>query len=158
MKKLTVFTLIVLLATFMCQAQKGNIPYEISHRAMPKGNNFAKIMPEKVGNFVRSKFKPPRPGFDGECVYSDGQTEILVLFGLAKDYNETQKTVRTMAMDAETQDLTENKQVFKKDPSYALMVNSKSSFFIWTRGFYYFSVESKSGKENLDRFMNAFPY
>ena len=148
---------LLLLFFQLSQLLTAQVPYGIDKKPLPKGSNFLKIMPEKCGDFVRSKFKPPRPSFDGECVYSDGKTEIVMLFGLAKDYNETQKTIKVLAMEAETEAVTEKKTVFKRDPSYARFLSPKEAFFAWTRSFYYFSVSCKSGEKNLEKFLEKFP-
>jgi hypothetical protein len=147
----------VIFAFVACCTAQHDTPFEIHKRAMPQGKNFDKLFPAKVGIFNRTHFQPPKPGFDGEARYENGTAKVFMQFGLAKDYNDTQSMLRIMVKEAENPDLTEKKKVLKKDPSYVRFVGKEGIFFGWSRGFYYFSAESKSVLA-LETFMEGFPF
>ncbi|MBC8111676.1 MAG: hypothetical protein H7Y04_11500 [Verrucomicrobia bacterium] len=140
-----------------CKAQADNTPFQLHKRAMPQGKNFDKLFPAKIGNFSRTHFQHPKPGFDGEARYENGSAKLFMQFGLAKDYNETQGMLRIMVKEAESPEVTEKKKVLKKDPSYVRFVSKDGIFFGWTRGFYYFSAECKSVSD-FEFFMADFPF
>ena len=44
------------------------------------------------------------------------------------------------------------------EPAFFKSVTPRGTFMAWTRGGYYFSAHARSGEDDLDRFMEAFPF
>ncbi|MCG2613489.1 hypothetical protein LZZ85_04320 [Terrimonas sp. NA20] len=136
------------------------IPYNISERRQPAGNDFSKLLPLKVGQFNRVEYKDPSPGLDGEATYRAGSKEIFMLFSKADSKADLRETMQTILDEVKTNKTTEARTIeLKADPAFIHFIGPKIAFFAWTRGLYCFSADSKNAdKKSLDEFMTAFPY
>lgn len=151
---------VLCIALFAFRSDKA-VPYGVDKRPMPRGNDFKKLIPEKVGDFTRISFHNPSPDSDGDAKYrKPDSTEVFMLFGSGVSMDDVQSVFDIVCTEATNKDSLKPEQlVKKKDPSYILMHKPDGvDFFGWTRGYYYFSVESRKGKAVLDEFMKVFPY
>jgi hypothetical protein len=135
-------------------------PYDLQARPLPAGENFARLLPVRVGDFRRVAYKSPGPGLDGEATYRSEKDTVFMLFSRAESLQEValvMSTIRTELLhvggDAPLVESLET------DPAYLLLSGKGIAFFAWSRGLYLFSADCLSGrKEVLDRFMQSFPY
>lgn len=135
-------------------------PYKTAGKPQPSGNDFNKLLPAKVGDFVRISYKDPAPGLDGEASYRAGSKEIFMLFSKAGSKPDLKETMNTILDEIKENKTTEARTIeLKTDPAYIHFIGPRIAFFAWTRGLYCFSADSKNGdKKALEEFMNLFPY
>jgi len=60
-------------------------------------------------------------------------------------------------MDAEFPEATQLVSL-KTESGFFKSVTPRGAFMAWTRGGYYFSAHARYGEDDLDRFMEAFPF
>ena len=150
---------LLLLLPFMAFISASTIPYGVNKRPMPVGDDFSKILPQTIGDYKISGFVPPNPDMDGQAFYKTKDSEMFLLFGKCSDKNALDEVFNVVVTESTNRDsIHPDVLVQKKDPSYIKITTTKKPFFGWTRGTYYFSVESHSGAAKLDEFMKLFPY
>jgi hypothetical protein len=130
------------------------IPYGIPNRPLPEGTSLDRLLPPRVGNFVRDPIKPPGKGMPIYADYRRGPTGIFMELGICDDARDAYSAVQTAAGETGIED-----QIVESAGISCLhMVNADGAFIAWTRGRYYFSAHAKGGAKDLDEFMAAFPY
>ena len=164
MKKIHILVLSVVAAlllkfssTFVSGQQEDSIPYQVQKRSMPKGNDFSKILPKKVGDFVRTEYHAPTLRMDGDATYRLGKQKIFMLFSLSSNLDDTAVIMETVYNEIKNEGGELRKISLETNPGYILLVNKRGAFFAWNRDKYSLSAETKN-KATLDQFMNAFPY
>jgi len=139
----------------------GPIPYQIDQRAMPSGEDLETLLPVKVGPFRRGTIDDPDDARNTPIYaeYHSDRGEIFVELGVCGDPASAQIAVETSKAetDAEFPDAAQLLSL-KAEPSFFKSNTPLGAFMSWTRGRYYFSAHARSGEEDLDRFMEAFPY
>ncbi|MFN8456096.1 MAG: hypothetical protein U0401_15750 [Anaerolineae bacterium] len=134
-------------------------PYGIDKRPMPTGNDLEQLLPKQVGSFTRQSLqKPAVAGDPTYAEYRSGEADIFMEFALTESAANAQLVLDTAA--GETTDKFPTDPHFGamgKEPSY-LKVIGEGAFFAWTRDRYYFSAHAKRGVQDLDAFMQVFPY
>jgi len=142
------------------QVSGKEIPYHVDKRTVPLKSDFNKLLPEKIGDFIRAEYQDPKPGQDGEALYKSKDGEIFMLFS-HQDNAADVKEVMKVIMD-ETNAHIENAAAeinLETDPAYIHLIGPKIAFFAWNRGLYCFSADSTNGNKSvLNNFMNSFPY
>src|SRR5262245_3810269 len=134
----------------MSQAE---ITYGIPNRPMPEGTNLDRLLPPRVGSFVRDPIKPPSKGMPIYADYRRGPAGIFMELGICDDTRDAQSAVETAAGETGVED-----QVIQSGGISCLRtVGPEGAFVAWTRGRYYFSAHAKGGEKDLDEFMAAFP-
>ena len=138
----------------------GPIPYQIDQRPMPPGKQVETLLPAHVGPFRRQSIEEPddlsNPIY---AQYRSDSGEIFVELGICGDPASAQRGVKTSKAetDAEFPDAAQLLSL-KTEPSFFKSNTPRGAFMSWTRGGYYFSAHARSGEEDLDRFMEAFPH
>ncbi|HJU83195.1 MAG TPA: hypothetical protein VJ600_03205 [Holophagaceae bacterium] len=148
----------LLLATLVLA---GQAPEGGRGKPLPQGANWSALVPPTVGAWHRVSLKEPRPGFDGEARYEGGGQSFFLLFGKAKDASDLKGILTTVEQESRepAKDLVEPEKVVLTGPSLQVYRHAKRGpFYAWTRGLYYFSVETKEGAPVLRAFVKAFPY
>lgn len=148
----------------------GTAPYGIEKRPMPADLTLDELLPKQVGAYTRTLIEksnqrgvsPSSIEIDGNSVYAtyrSGDKEIFVEFAVASSAGNAQ-TVLDVAASEVSDGLSKDPRFgsIGTEPSYLKVNNESGGFFAWTRGGYYFSVSAKGGEEDLDSFMQAFPY
>src|SRR5262245_9276646 len=130
------------------------IPYGIPNRPMPDGTNLDRLLPPRVGNFVRDPIKPPGKGMPIYADYRRDPAGIFVELGICDDARDANSAVQTAAGETGMEDSI----VASGDISCFQTSNADGAFVAWPRGRYYFSAHAKGGIKDLDEFMAAFPY
>jgi hypothetical protein len=159
MRTLLLFLFLIPALTAVTQDTK-EVPYQVELKRKPQGEDFEGLIPKRVGDFVRTDYKAPQPGLDGEAVYKAGKQEIFMLFSLQDNWKDLWDTMETIRTETKNEKLSEP-ALYKngKNLSYIRLVGKSIAFFAWTRDKYCFSADSKNGdKGALERFINAFPY
>lgn len=136
------------------------LPYGIDQRPMPEGENLDVLLPPHVGSYIREPIKTPaRTNTPIYANYRRGAATVFLELGICDDAGGAQMALATAEAetDAEFPDVP---QVFikKRGISCLRTVNRLGAFLAWTRGRYYFSAHAQGGEEDLDEFMEAFPY
>lgn len=135
-------------------------PYNAQKKKYPLGDQFQKIMPEKIGKWNRFAFHDFVPSQEtGTVYYQLDEKQIYVTFG--KSLNQTNLNIVWAKIydDATDGKAKEIKQINSSSiNSKYLSLQGKSGFFYaWTRNLYFFSIETKF-KSDADNFMSLFPY
>ena len=146
----------------------GPIPYQIDQRSMPSGEDLGTLLPAQIGPFRRGEIDDPDEvrnaqiyaeyRSDGAEISSDAG-KITVELGVCGDPASAQRGVETSKAEtvAEFPDAAQLLSLMT-EPSFFKTLTPRGAFMSWTRGGYYFSAHARSGEEDLDRFMEAFPY
>ena len=146
----------------------GPVPYQVDQRSMPSGEDLDTLLPVQIGPFRRAEMDDADEvrntqicaeyRSDGAEIFSDAG-EITVELGVCGDPASAQLGVETSEaeMNAEFPDAAHLLSL-KTEPSFFKTRTPRGAFMSWTRGGYYFSAYARSGEEDLDRFMEAFPY
>ncbi len=149
---------------------KGVAPYGVEKRPMPAGLELDKVLPKQVGPYTRTSLElserrgvvPTRIDVNGESIYANytvGSKKVFVEFSVSSSPQTAQAILRTAARDTNGK-FPKDPRVGSIDtePSYLRVNNKSGAFFGWTRGKYYFSASAKGGEEDLDAFVQGFPY
>jgi len=130
------------------------IPYGIPDRPMPEGTDLDRLLPARVGAFVREPIQPPGKGMPIYADYRRGPATIFVELGICDDTQDAQGALATAGAETGAAD----RIVVGKGISCLRTVSGEGAFFAWTRGRYYFSSHAKGGEKDLDEFIQSFPY
>ncbi len=144
-------------ATVPVSRQGDDIPCQIHKRPMPKGNDFSKILPKKLGDFERIIYHAPTSSTDGDATYRAGKQEILILFSLSDNLSDAAVIMETVYDEIKNEGGETRKISLKTNPAYILLINKRVAFFTWNRDKYTLSLQTKN-KATLDQFMKDFPY
>jgi hypothetical protein len=151
-------------AVLSAQANGGPAPYGLTQRPMPSGQDLEKLLPRKVGTFVREAFPAGTKPSDSEDVnidYKAGADTVNVGFSIPGNPKDALEGIRT----AKTETLIELKRL-KRAAEIKTALESigpptsyykVSDFIAWTRGGYFFYAKANSPAA-LDAFMKAFPF
>ncbi len=137
------------------------VPFNVDRKPLPKGQDWASLLPLQLGPYHRDSLKPPTPAMDGEARYSGKGQSFFILFGQAHDAKDLEAVFTTIENESRQApgEAIEPEQVSMKAPHrFVLRVSKRGAFFAWTRGTYYFSIEAKEGKAALQAFAGTFPY
>jgi hypothetical protein len=137
-----------------------DLPYGIGQRPMPEGEDLDTLLPPQVGPYIREPVKTPaRRNMPIYANYRRGAAAVFVELGICDDAGGAQMALATAKAetDAEFPDVP---QLFVKRRGACCLrtVNRLGAFMAWTRGRYYFSAHAEGGEQDLDEFMQAFPY
>ena len=137
------------------------IPYQIDERPMPSGEDLETLLPVHVGPFGREEIEEPDDvrNVPIYAQYYSGSAEIFVELGVCGDAAGARKSVERSKAETDAEFPDAAQQVSLKTEPTCFKTNTRlGAFMSWTRGGYYFSAHAKGGEEDLDRFMQAFPY
>jgi hypothetical protein len=151
--------LFILLCVFHVITFSENAPYNVNKKKFPLGENFRKLLPEKIGDwesFAFHDFIPKQE--EGAVYYQKGKKEIYVNFGKAWDQNDMKVIWDRMFRESTEGKEGQLKQKNMTNPStkYFLLEGPKFQY-TWTRNLYYFSITTKD-KADADDFMKSFPW
>lgn len=156
MKNLVLVLLVILSGSVFAQP----VPYNVNKRKFPLGEQFQKLLPEKLGNWNRFAFHDYIPGQeDGKVYYRKDNDQVFILFGKATDQNDMKAVwskIYDDATDGKTNEIKQ-KNIISASNKYLLMNGKSGYYYAWTRNLYYFSIETKN-KAVADEFMKVFPY
>ena len=135
------------------------VPFGIATKAAPRGNSAAKLLPPKVGRFVREPVAPSAnipSDEDFNTTYRAGSASVFI--GLSRpgsdaDLKEAIRTSRTDAVSDRSIDRTGEKICLAAAPYYYHIPD----FIAWTRGPYFVYADASSPAV-LAEFMRDFPY
>jgi hypothetical protein len=152
MKSIYLFLLTVLVSfTFV------PVPFARSEKAMPAGS-WNRIIPKYISDYKQIAFKHPTAKDDGAAYYKKGTQLIYVSFNKLKN----EKAVQDWMNDARGNELGNDAELNKVDVAskskFVFYGKENKYFFAWNRGLYCFDVLCENGKDEMDRFMKAFPY
>lgn len=137
-----------------------NPPYNVNKRKFPLGEDFRKIIPEKIGEWDRFAFHDFIPGQeDGTVFYEKGTKEIAVIFGKAQNQDDM-KIIWAKLCDKATENGKEKEVKLRNNtnPSVKyLLMDGSNYLYAWTRNLYYFYISTKY-KADADDFMKSFPW
>jgi hypothetical protein len=149
----------------------GSAPYGIESRPMPAGTDLDHLLPKLVGPFTRTSLErseqrgttPTTLEMDGNSVYAtykNGEKEVFIEFSVASSPEKAQSGRDVVVGDANEGIYPSDSRFgsFRTEPSYLKVVNKSGAFFAWTRSGYFISANAKSGENDLDAFMAAYPY
>jgi hypothetical protein len=149
----------------------GSAPYGIENRPMPSGTDLDQLLPKQVGPFTRVALErseqrsttPTSLETDGNSVYAtykNGDKEVFVELRVASSSEKAQAGWDGVVGDANEGIYPNDPRFgsFRTEPSYLKVVNKNDAFFAWTRSGYFISADAKSGENDLDAFMAAYPY
>ncbi|MEN9447073.1 MAG: hypothetical protein RJA25_363 [Bacteroidota bacterium] len=136
-----------------------SVPYNVNKKKFPLGDEFDKILPQKLGEWERYAFHDFVIGREmGKVFYTNRKNRVFITFGKAYSQLELSTAWTNIYDDAISGKKNEIKQQNTNSSNKYLLMNGESGFlFAWTRNFYYFSIEAKS-KQLADEFMKVFPY
>ena len=147
------------------------VPYGIDQRATPGGSTINQLAPLRVGPYYRTALRsassqslnPDSPQAFDDSMYVDyraGDAKIFVELGVMQTVNDARESLEVAAGDAAGGVFPADPRVGARgqEPSYFKVVDNSGAFFAWTRGNYYFSAHAERGVQDLDVFMEAFPY
>ncbi len=128
---------------------------------MPSGEYLETVLPIQVGPFSRDEMDDPDEASNAP-IYSEYRTdsgEIFVELGICGDPASAQRGVETSKAetDAEFPDVAQQFSL-QTEPSFFKCNTPHGAFMSWTRGSFYFSAHAKDGEEDLNLFLEAFPY
>jgi hypothetical protein len=115
-------------------------------------------LPAEVGPFHR-QWIDHRDDARNAPVYAQYESpdgEVFVELGIQDDPVDARRGIQTAKAEIEAG--TSQALSLDAEPSYFHAVTSRGAFFAWTRGAYFLSAHARGGQEDLDRFMQAFPY
>lgn len=156
MKKLLILLLLPSIIYSACGQKSKVVPYQVDSRPLPKGADFNKLLPLKVGSFKRITFTPPEPTTDGYSTYKSGNDEIIMAFSLSDTPSDLGVIFETIT--AEIRNDKGNPKIvdIKSAKKRIYIVGKDDTFFAWNRGLYCFSVQGDQAK--IGEFMKHFPY
>jgi hypothetical protein len=141
----------------------GTIPFRIDERPMPEGVDLDVLLPAKVGPYERSMLHTSKSLSDP--IYAEyylGSTKILVELGICGTAHIAQAGVGTARQETMGGGAAMVVHAWSSgtEPSCFKATDSRygGAFMAWTRGSYYFSAHAKTGEEDLNRFVEVFPY
>lgn len=140
---------------------KGPVPYAIDRRPFPQGEDLETLLPADVGPYHR-QWVDHRDDVRNVPIYAQYESrggEVFVELGIQEDAAAAQRGIETAQAetDASFSDATQSVSL-NTEPSFFQAETPRGAFFAWTRGCYYFSAHARGGREDLDRFIKAFPY
>lgn len=152
MKSIYLFVFVVLLSfTFV------PVPFARSEKAMPSGS-WNKVIPKYIADYKQIAFKAPTAKDDGAAYYKKGTQIIYLSFNKLKNEKAVQEWMEVAKGDALGNDPNLNKVDVVSKNKFVFYGKNDKYFFAWNRGFYYFDVWCEHGKDEMDKFMRAFPY
>jgi len=146
----------------------GHIPYDIDQRPMPAGEDMERLLPAQIGAFRRQAMNIPNDTRN-TIIEAQYHSDYGVTDGIDHGISFTIGIYDHPAGVQEAIDIAhvevcsgiENSDIqlsLKTEPSFFKVNRPTDAFMAWTRGGYYFSAHARSGDDDLDRFMEAFPY
>lgn len=152
MKSIYLFLLTVLVSfTFV------PVPFARSEKAMPAGG-WNKIIPKYISDYKQIAFKLPTAKEDGAAYYKKGTQIIYVSFNKLKGEKEILEWMNIAKGGQLGADAELSKVDVASKSKFVFYGKENKYFFAWNRGQYYFDVLCEHGKDEMDRFMKAFPY
>lgn len=130
-------------------------PYQIANRPLPAGPTDAELLPVVVGPFERGQAVPSADGW--RVTYSGSGFTVTVRAMQYATTNEAQNAVRAVATQTENAGYSERSSMTGFDPSSVRVVGGAEARMAYSRGPYFFDVQTSS-EAALDLFMEAFPY
>jgi len=122
---------------------------------MPSGEELDVLLPAQVGPFRRDDVRSTSI----YAHYASDAGGIFVELGICDDAASAQQAVETARSERDAEHPEESQQLsLNTGPSFLKTNTELGAFMAWTRGNYYFSAHAESGEEDLDAFMDAFPY
>jgi len=125
---------------------------------MPDCEDPDRLLALQVCPYVRHPIRPPiRPGLPIYATYRSASASVLVELGICSSPTGAKIGLSnaTAEMDAEFPDVPKLFAI-KGDPAY--FKAPTRGFLAWTRDRYYFSASASNSEEEMDRFMQVFPY
>jgi hypothetical protein len=152
MKSIYLFLLVVFLSfTFV------PVPFARSEKAMPMGT-WTKLIPKYIADYKQIAFKAPTASDDGAAYYKKGTQIIYLSFNKLKNDKAVQEWMDVAEGDLLSRDADLSKVDVSSKNKFVFYGNNDKYFFAWNRGLYYFDVLCEHGKDEMDKFMRAFPY
>ena len=143
------------------QISAEQIPYRIECRPMPKGTDINVLLPVRVGSHTRDpideRLDTDNPTY--ATYRRTGGGSVFVELGICEDPIGAQRALETAKAETDAEFPDEPQLFVQQRAVWCLKTaNQLGAFLAWTRGPYYFSAHAKGGEEDLDEFMDAFPY
>ncbi len=143
------------------QISAEQIPYSIESRPMPRGKDINDLLPVRVGSHTRDpideRLDTDNPTY--ATYRRTGGGSVFVELGICEDPIGAQRALETAKAETDAEFPDEPQLFVQQRAVWCLKTaNQLGAFLAWTRGPYYFSAHAKGGEEDLDEFMNAFPY
>jgi hypothetical protein len=152
MKSIYLFLLVVLLSfTFV------PVPFARSEKAMPAGL-WSRVIPKFVADYSQVGFRAPTINKDGAAYYKKGTQVIIVSFNKLRGEKSVQDKMDISKGNILGRDADLSKVDVASKSKFVFYGNNEKYFFAWNRGLYYFDVTCEHGKDEMDKFMRAFPY
>jgi hypothetical protein len=140
-----------LLGTLVNRA--ADVPFQINRRPMPSGAVVDTLLPPDDGSFHRIDVRE-EPSGSATASYQDGNSTVTVIMTLFTSVEGARQAVAQVRSQTEN---TSGKRSYAigPDPSYAYVPGLGR--MAWSRGPYFYDVRA-SNQNDLDRFMEKFPY
>jgi hypothetical protein len=136
-------------------------PYGIDRRPAPTGEDPEQLLPEQVGEFQRTDIEIP-DDLGANSVYANykaGRRHVFVELGICGSNANARRAIGRAKAETDAEFPDEPQELWlDREPSFLKTKNRLGAFMGWTRGAYYFSAHARGGEEDLDAFMEAFPY
>jgi hypothetical protein len=152
MKSIYLFLFVVLLSfTFV------PVPFARSEKPMPSGS-WKMIIPKYVADYKQIAFKEPTRSDDGAVYYKKGTQVIYISFNKLKNKKAIQQWMEVAKGDLLSSGADLKKVDVEGESKFVFYGKNDKYFFAWNRDLFYFDVLCEHGKDEMDRFMKAFPY
>jgi len=136
------------------------VPYRIDLRPMPADDKIETLAPKQVGVFQRGRIDDARVESGNRYQYvhytkpGEKSAEMIVIgIFVHPDTTSAQKALASQENISTTQQHLQGDTSYYRNPG-----PGESEEFYYTRGRFGFLVQSFSGEEDLDAFLEAFPY
>ncbi len=154
-----IITLLFVITSQLLFAQ--TFPYSINKKKFPLGDDFDKIMPQKIGEWKRFSFHDFVIGGEtGTVYYRKNDKQVFVSFGKAYSQENLQSAWIKMYDDVMGKSKTKSAKVStqsSKNIKYIYLQSTYNQYLAWTRNLYFFSIQTKH-KSDADEFIKLFPY
>jgi len=136
------------------------VPYRIDLRPIPADDKIETLAPKQVGVFQRGRIDDARVESGNRYQYvhytkpGEKSAEMIVIgIFVHPDATSAQKAMASQENILPTQQHLQGDTSYYRNPG-----PGESEEFYYTRGRFGFLVQSFSGEEDLDAFLEAFPY
>src|SRR5262249_20193795 len=127
------------------------LPYGITSRPMPQGENIDALLPRQVGPFVREPIQPVAKGAPIYGNYRSGAATVFVELGICDSAHDALAVLDTAKDEASGERETVPPLYVKRAECGCFKsVSENGAFIAWTRGRYFFSAHAKSGEGDLE--------
>ncbi len=116
------------------------------------------IIPKYVADYKQIAFKEPTRSDDGAVYYKKGTQVIYISFNKLKNKKAIQQWMEVAKGDLLSSGADLKKVDVEGESKFVFYGKNDKYFFAWNRDLFYFDVLCEHGKDEMDRFMKAFPY